>query len=92
MNIYVGNLSYDTTEDDLRAQFAAHGEVDTVNIIKDKYSGQSKGFGFVEMSDDKSGQAAIDALNGAEIMGRNLKVDQAKPRVDRDRGGSGDRY
>jgi len=91
MNIYVGNLSFDMTEDDLRAQFAAHGEVDTVNIIKDRDSGQSKGFGFVEMSDDQSGQAAIDALNGAEFMGRNIKVDQAKPRVDRDRGGSGGR-
>jgi cold-inducible RNA-binding protein len=90
MNIYVGNLSYDVGEEDLRQAFGAHGEVQAVNIIKDKYSGQSKGFGFVEMGDDKAGQAAIDALHETELKGRRLNVNVAKPRTERrDGGGSG---
>jgi RNA recognition motif-containing protein len=91
MNIYVGNLSYDVTEEDLRQAFAAHGEVMSVNIIKDKYSGQSKGFGFVEMSDDKTGQAAINSLHETELKGRKINVNKAKPRTDRPGGGGANR-
>ncbi|MEM7133245.1 MAG: RNA-binding protein [Chloroflexota bacterium] len=94
MNIYVGNLPYRTTDDDLREAFQAHGEVTSVNIIMDKFSGQSKGFGFVEMSDDAAANAAIKALDGQDFQGRNLKVNQARPREDRSSGGGGrrDRY
>jgi len=89
MNIYCGNLSYDVSEDDLREVFAAYGEVDSVNIIKDKYSGQSKGFGFIEMSDDEKAMAAIEGLHETELKGRNLNVNKAKPRTDRRDGGGG---
>ncbi len=92
MNIYVGNMSYDVKEDDLRKLFEAYGEVDSVNIIKDKYSGQSKGFGFVEMSDEEKAKAAIEGLNQTELMGRSIKVSKAKPRTERRdnrRGGGG---
>ena len=88
MNIYVGNLSYNVTEDDLRAVFSELGEVDSVNIIKDKYSGQSKGFGFVEMPNNSEADKAIEALNETELKGRNLKVNQAKPRSERSSGRS----
>ena len=77
MNIYVGNLPYETTEDDLRQAFEAHGEVSSVQLIVDRYTGKSRGFAFIEMSDDSSGQAAIDALNGADFGGRQLKVTKA---------------
>jgi RNA recognition motif-containing protein len=80
MNIYVGDLSYDVTEDDLKAVFSEFGEVDSLNIIKDKFSGRSKGFGFVEMPNNSEADKAIEALNGTELKGRNLKVNQAKPR------------
>ena len=80
MNIYVGDLSYDVTEDDLKAVFSEFGEVDSLNIIKDKFSGQSKGFGFVEMPNNSEADKAIEALNGTEQKGRNLKVNQAKDR------------
>ena len=83
MNIYVGNLPYTATEDDLRELFAAHGEVATVNIIMDKFSGQSKGFGFVEMPDQAAAEAAIEALNESAVKGRNIKVNQARPRTER---------
>lgn len=83
MNIYVGNLPYSTTEDDLRAAFESHGEVTSCNIIIDKFSGRSKGFGFVEMSDDSAASAAIEALDGSEMGGRTLKVNQARPREER---------
>ena len=83
MNIYVGNLPYTATEDDLRELFAAHGEVATVNIIMDKFSGQSKGFGFVEMPDQAAAEAAIEALNESDVKGRNVKVNQARPRTER---------
>jgi len=83
MNIYVGNLDYAVTEDDLKEAFAEFGQVDSVNIIKDKYSGQSKGFGFVEMPDNSEADKAMKALNASEMKGRNLKVNQAKPRGDR---------
>jgi len=89
MNIYIGNMSYDVNDDDLRAAFEAFGEVTSANVIKDKYSGQSKGFGFVEMSDDAKGQEAIDALNQTELKGRQINVNVAKPRADRPRGGGG---
>lgn len=87
MNLYVGNLNWQTTEADLQTAFEAYGQVSAVTIIKDKYTGQSRGFGFVEMADDTEGQAAIDGLNGKEIDGRTLRIDLARPRDDsRDRG------
>lgn len=87
MNLYVGNLNWQTTEADLQTAFEAYGQVSAVTIIKDKYTGQSRGFGFVEMPDDTEGQAAIDGLNGKEIDGRTLRIDLARPRDDsRDRG------
>ena len=93
MNIYVGNLSYNTTEDDLRAAFQAHGEVSSVAIITDKYSGQSKGFGFVEMADDEKAKEAIGSLDGSDLSGRQIKVNEARPREPRSssgpRGGGG---
>jgi cold-inducible RNA-binding protein len=93
MKIYVGNLSYDVSENDLEQAFGEYGAVSSVNILKDKHSGQSKGFGFVEMAEVSEGQAAIEAMNGKEFMGRELKVDQAKerPAQSRGRGGFGPR-
>jgi RNA recognition motif-containing protein len=82
MNLYVGNLNWQTTEADLQAAFEAFGQVSSVTIIKDKYTGQSRGFGFVEMPDDSEGQAAIDGLNGKELDGRTLRIDLARPRDD----------
>jgi RNA recognition motif-containing protein len=89
MNIYVGNLAYAVTEDDLRTAFGEYGEVTSVNVITDKFSGQSKGFGFVEMGENSEADAAIKALNDTALGGRNLRVNQAKPREDRPQGGSG---
>ena len=86
MKIYVGNLSYDVTEEELRQEFVAFGEVTSVNIITDKYSGRPKGFGFVEMASVSEGQAAITALNGKTLKDRTLNVNAARPRSD-DRGG-----
>ncbi|MFZ7127767.1 MAG: RNA recognition motif domain-containing protein [Desulfobacterales bacterium] len=83
MNIYVGNLAYGVTENELREAFSAYGEVSSVNIITDKMTGQSKGFGFVEMPDNSAADAAIEALNGKPLKGRSIKVNQAKPREDR---------
>lgn len=89
MNLYCGNLNWQTTEADLQTAFEAFGEVSAVTIIKDKYTGQSRGFGFVEMTNDNEGQAAIEGLNGKDLDGRTLKVDRARPREDsRDRGDS----
>src|SRR6185295_3786070 len=82
MNIYVGNLSYEATESDIRAAFEAHGEVSTVSIIMDKMTGRSRGFGFVEMPDQGAGQAAISALNLQEIRGRAITVNEAKPKTE----------
>lgn len=79
MNMYVGNLAYSVTEEDLREAFAAFGEVASVKIIKDNFSGQSKGFGFVEMPDNSQADQAIKALNGNQLKGRPLKVNQARP-------------
>ncbi|MCX6004161.1 MAG: RNA-binding protein [Chloroflexi bacterium] len=80
MNIYVGNLAYEVTEDDLRQEFSAFGEVTSVAIMKDSYSGQSRGFGFVEMPKLTEGQAAINALNGKKVKERALTVNGARPR------------
>lgn len=77
MNIYVGNLPFETTEDDLKQAFEAHGEVTSVQVIVDKFTGRSRGFAFVEMSDDAGGQAAIEQLNNVDFGGRQLKVTQA---------------
>ena len=82
MNIYVGNLPYSVTEDDLRTMFGEFGEVSSVNIINDQYTGQSKGFGFVEMSNQQEGEEAISNLNDSSVQGRNVKVSQARPRKD----------
>jgi len=84
MNIYLGNIAWSMTEDTVEALFAEFGTVSSVKIITDKYSGRSKGFGFVEMDDDAAAQAAIDALNNSEHDGRNLRVNQARPRENRD--------
>ncbi|HXK55062.1 MAG: RNA-binding protein [Gammaproteobacteria bacterium] len=83
MNIYVGNLPYSVTEDELRAAFSEFGEVTSATLISDKISGQSKGFGFVEMRNNAEADAAIKALNESPFKGRNIKVNQAKPRGDR---------
>lgn len=83
MNIYVGNLPYSVTEDDLNETFSAYGEVASATIINDKFSGKSKGFGFVEMPDDGQADSAIKALNETDLKGRNIKVNQAKPRTER---------
>jgi RNA recognition motif-containing protein len=88
MNIYVGNLSRDVTEDDLRQAFEAHGQVEGVNLIKDKFSGESRGFGFVEMPSKTEAQKAIEEMNGKDLMGRAINVNEARPRPER-RGGSG---
>ena len=87
MNIYVGSLSYDVTEEDLKQTFEAFGEVESVRIIKDMRSGRSKGFGFVEMPGKAQAQSAIDGLNGKELKGRNLNVNEARPRSEGRRGG-----
>ncbi|MEE2876593.1 MAG: RNA-binding protein [Candidatus Neomarinimicrobiota bacterium] len=80
MNLYVGNLNYDMSEDDLRNTFAEHGEVQTAKIITDKFTGRSRGFGFVEMASDEAGNAAMENLNGKETDGRQLVVNEARPR------------
>jgi RNA recognition motif-containing protein len=85
MNIYVGNLPYGMTEDELRELFSSHGTVSNVSIIKDKFSGQSKGFGFVDMTGQTEAEAAIRTLNGHTIDGRALKVNQARARSERPR-------
>ncbi len=87
--LYVGNLSYATTSSDLEQLFAQHGSVQSAEVISDRATGRSKGFGFVQMGTDEEAQAAIAALNGVEHDGRNLTVNEAKPREDRPRGGGG---
>ena len=86
MKIYVGNLSYEVTEEDLRQSFEPFGQIESAFVIKDKYSGRSKGFGFVEMSSKAEGQSAIDGLNDKELKGRALNVSEARPRTDSRRG------
>ncbi len=83
MNIYIGNLPYSISEDELRELFAAHGEVKSASIIMDRESGRSKGFGFVEMPDKAQGESAISALNESNVQGRNVRVNEARPRPDR---------
>jgi RNA recognition motif-containing protein len=88
MNIYVGSLSYEVTEEDLKEAFEVFGEVETVKVIKDNYSGRSKGFGFVEMPSKAEARSAIDGLNAKELKGRTLNVSEARPRT-QSRGGRG---
>jgi RNA recognition motif-containing protein len=89
MNIYVGNLSREANQEDLRQAFEAFGQVTSVKIITDRYTGDSRGFGFVEMSNSPEAQSAINGLDGTDLKGRTLKVNQARPRYDRSRGDSG---
>ena len=102
MNIYVGNLPWDLTEEDLREAFAAFGEVETAKIVTDNFSGRSRGFGFVEMPNKEEGTAAISGLNEKDLKGRSIKVNEARPRTENRRpsgggggfggGGGGRRY
>jgi len=89
MRLYVGNLSYDTTEDELRELFSTHGTVESVNLITESGSGRSKGFGFVEFRDDQEANAAIAALNGTDLRGRAINVNQARPKAERGGFGGG---
>ncbi|MFZ0791707.1 MAG: RNA-binding protein [Chromatiaceae bacterium] len=92
MNIYVGNLPYSVTDADLRETFSQYGDVSNVQLISDKFTGESKGFGFVEMDNNSQADAAIKALNGTAMKGRNITVNQAKPKSDRpSHGGGGSR-
>ena len=88
-NIYVGNLSFDASEDQVRSLFEAYGAVDKVNIVTDRDTGQPRGFAFVEMVDDDAANKAIEALNGTNLGGRNLNINEARPKTDRPRGGGG---
>jgi len=88
-NIFVGNLSFGTTEDSLRSLFTPYGAVDRVNIVTDRDSGQPRGFAFVEMSNDSEGNSAINGLNGHDLDGRSLNVNEARPKGDRSSGGGG---
>ena len=89
MNIYVGNLAREVGEEDLRAEFAAFGAVESVSIIKDKFTGESRGFGFVVMPTKAEGDAAVAAVNGKDLKGRKLNVNEARPKTEGSRGGGG---
>ena len=89
MNIYVGNLSFEIDDQELESTFSPFGEVQSARVIMDRFSGRSRGFGFVEMSDNSQAEAAIQALNGKEFNGRPLTVNEARPREDRRGGGGG---
>jgi RNA recognition motif-containing protein len=89
MKLYVGNMSFDITEDALRKEFEPHGEVASVAIITDKFTSRPRGFGFVEMNDNEQAKAAIKALNEKEVLGRKIKVNEARPREEGSRGGGG---
>jgi len=89
IRLYVGNLNYRTTEDQLREFFSAHGEVASVAVISDRETGRSRGFGFVEFSNDDEGRAAIEALDGKELDSRTLKINEARPRSEQGFGGGG---
>ena len=89
MNIYVGNLSFEATEEDLRQAFDPFGQISAVRVITDRDTGRSKGFGFVEMPDNAEAQAAISGLNDKELQGRSLKVNEARPRSEGRRDGGG---
>jgi RNA recognition motif-containing protein len=88
-NIFVGNLSFGTTEDTVRSMFESYGSVDRVNIVTDRETGQARGFAFVEMSVDAEGNAAINGLNGKDVDGRTLNVNEARPKTERGAGGGG---
>ena len=90
-NIFVGNLNFNTSEDELRNLFATYGQVDRVSIMTDRDTGRSRGFGFVEMANAEDGEKAIAALNGMQIGGRTLNVNEARPKVERGGGGGGGR-
>ena len=83
MNLYVGNLAYSMRDEDLKKLFAAHGDVDDARVVMDRIAGRSKGFGFVEMSDATAAKAAVEAINGSEVDGRNIVVNVARPREQR---------
>ena len=85
MKLYIGNLSYQTKEADLEGLFGAHGEVTSTQVISDRHTGRSRGFGFVEMASDDAGRAAVEACNGMNFMGRNITVNEARPQEDRPR-------
>jgi RNA recognition motif-containing protein len=89
MNIYVGNLSFEVTDDELRQLFSAYGEVESASVVKDRFSGESRGFGFVEMPAKKDADAAIAALNGTDLKGRTITVNEAKPKAPKTGGGGG---
>jgi RNA recognition motif-containing protein len=89
MNIYVGNLAPDVSEEDLKTAFSAFGQVQTATVIKDKFSGESRGFGFVEMPAKAEAQTAITEMNGKDLKGRTLNVNEARPKTERPRGGGG---
>lgn len=89
MNIYVGNLSHETTDDDLRQAFEAFGQVENANVIKDRFSGESRGFGFVEMPSKTEAQTAIEEMNGKDLNGRAINVNEARPKAPRGGGGGG---
>ena len=88
-NIFVGNLDFNTTEDELRQLFEVHGQVDRVSIMTDRETGRSRGFGFVEMASAEDGEKAIAALNGSQVGGRTLNVNEARPKPERSSGGGG---
>lgn len=90
-NIFVGNLSFNTNEDELRQLFEAYGQVDRVSILTDRDTGRSRGFGFVEMANNEDGEKAIAALNGSQLSGRTINVNEARPKTERTGGGGGDR-
>jgi RNA recognition motif-containing protein len=92
MNIYVSNLSFDVQDEDLRGFFTPYGEVTSAKVIMDKFTGKSKGFGFVEMSDDAAAKKAIAELDNGTVDGRNIKVMEARPKEDRPKGGGGGGY
>jgi RNA recognition motif-containing protein len=88
-NIFVGNLSFNTNEDELRQAFGAYGQVDRVSILTDRDTGRSRGFGFVEMANNEEGDKAIAALNGSQLGGRTINVNEARPKTERSSGGGG---
>jgi cold-inducible RNA-binding protein len=90
-NIFVGNLSFNTNEDDLRTAFEPYGQVDRVSILTDRDTGRSRGFGFVEMTSNEDGDKAITALNGSQLGGRTINVNEARPKAERSGGGFRDR-
>ncbi len=89
MNIYIGNLSQEVTDDDLRQAFESFGNITSAKVIKDRFSGDSRGFGFIEMPDKQEAMTAMESLNGAELKGKKIMVSEAKPRAEKRRGGSG---